>query len=248
MKVTIYTACHDNFQNPCDNIYTPMLCGKKNKNIVTNFMGDDTGQNISDLNYCFCELTALYWMWKNDKTSDIVGLSHYRRFFAKKTYGNNLFYKMPSNPDEKIEREEIAAGNDFDYLMGDVDLVVSLKQDVGNVLHNYRLYHNIDDMFLVERMIQRLHPEYMDAYRFFMREECAIYRYNMFVGKKAVVDKYCEWIFSILLPLADLKFFNNYSDYQKRIFGFISERIMGVWLLHNRDKLLIEERPVVEFL
>ncbi|KAA8423717.1 DUF4422 domain-containing protein [Acetobacter pomorum] len=96
MKVTIYTACHDNFQNPIDNIYTPMLCGKKNKNIVTNFMGDDTGQNISDLNYCFCELTALYWMWKNDKTSDIVGLSHYRRFFAKKTYGNNLFYKTPS--------------------------------------------------------------------------------------------------------------------------------------------------------
>ena len=44
---------------------------------------DNTGEHISEKNPHYCELTALYWAWKNLK-SDYIGIVHYRRHFVKK--------------------------------------------------------------------------------------------------------------------------------------------------------------------
>lgn len=84
MSVEIYIATHKEYEFPQIDGYIPIHVGKelssKNLDIAT----DNVGNHISNLNTNFCELTALYWIWKNSK-ADIVGLVHYRRYFCNKT-------------------------------------------------------------------------------------------------------------------------------------------------------------------
>ena len=89
----LYVATHKSYNQVQDqDLYIPILVGA-NKNIgEKNYLRDNQGDNnISDRNFTFCELTGLYWIWKNSK-DDIVGLCHYRRYFGK----NKRFFKQNS--------------------------------------------------------------------------------------------------------------------------------------------------------
>ena len=79
--VKILIACHKPSPIPKAEVLFPVLVGKKGADIQMDIQGDDEGENISDKNYCYCELTALYWAWKNLKDVDVIGLCHYRRYF-----------------------------------------------------------------------------------------------------------------------------------------------------------------------
>ena len=70
------------------------LCAKKGVEILK----DDTGEHISELNPYFCELTAMYWAWKNLK-ADYYGLFHYRRVldFDPSNFWNNFKFKIIPN-------------------------------------------------------------------------------------------------------------------------------------------------------
>ena len=77
MDIKIIVATHKKYWMPSDDIYLPVHVGKKGKTDL-GYQGDDTGDNISDKNTNYCELTGLYWAWKNLK-ADYKGLAHYRR-------------------------------------------------------------------------------------------------------------------------------------------------------------------------
>lgn len=68
----------------------------------------------------------------------------------------------------------------------------------------------------------------------------------MIVAKKELFDEYSSWLFSLLMPLAEDKFFVNYDKLQMRVMGFLSERLLSVWILKNRKNLAIEERSYVQ--
>ena len=92
-SVKIVIATHKKYRMPTDLMYLPLHVGaegKKNgdgKDLDLGYTKDNTGDNISNLNASFCELTGLYWAWKNLDT-DYIGLAHYRRHFALKRMGN----------------------------------------------------------------------------------------------------------------------------------------------------------------
>ena len=80
MNLIIIVTTHKFYWMPKYEIYFPLHVGKKGKRSI-GFHGDDTGSNISERNANYCELTGVYWAWKNLKC-DVIGLCHYRRYFS----------------------------------------------------------------------------------------------------------------------------------------------------------------------
>ena len=82
LNIKIMVAAHKPYWMPQDDVYMPIHVGCEGKESI-GFTGDNTGDNISTKNPHYCELTALYWAWKNLQ-ADYTGLVHYRRYFTNK--------------------------------------------------------------------------------------------------------------------------------------------------------------------
>ena len=80
VDIKILVATHKKYRMPEDNIYLPIQVGAEGKQSF-GFQRDDAGENISSANPRMCELTAVYWAWKN-LNADYIGLVHYRRHFT----------------------------------------------------------------------------------------------------------------------------------------------------------------------
>ena len=79
----ILVACHKKTKTPFESVYLPIQVGAAGNDPI-GFARDDNGDNISDKNPMYCELTGLYWAWKN-LSCDYLGLVHYRRYFSAKS-------------------------------------------------------------------------------------------------------------------------------------------------------------------
>lgn len=90
MNIKIIVATHKLYWMPNDNVYLPLHVGRVMEGAVDlGYLGDNTGDNISGKNKDYCELTGIYWAWKNI-AADYIGISHYRRQFTRcKKYSNN---------------------------------------------------------------------------------------------------------------------------------------------------------------
>ena len=71
-KIKVLVCCHKATYVPNDDVYLPIQVGKANSKIDLGFQGDDEGKNISEKNFSYCELTAVYWAWKNLKDIDYI--------------------------------------------------------------------------------------------------------------------------------------------------------------------------------
>ena len=80
MSIKIIVATHKKAKMPTQNSYLPIQVGAS-INPDLGYTKDNTGENISNKNPYYSELTGLYWAWKN-LDSDYIGLVHYRRYFA----------------------------------------------------------------------------------------------------------------------------------------------------------------------
>jgi lipopolysaccharide biosynthesis glycosyltransferase len=211
-------------------------------------IGDDTGENISDQNREYCELTALYWAWKNDTDSTHIGLMHYRRvldFTGQVKEAKAEVYPTRFDIPEWLD----AAEGWLEQNIEEFDLIVPRLHKMGrSVAENYRKGHAPDDFNLTREIIARDHSAYLSSFDT-MAAGFELRMGNMFVMPRALFDQYCTWLFDILsqLETADLDR-SHYSPQQCRYLGFIAERLLGVFVLHlqsTNPDLRIAEPAIV---
>lgn len=228
MKIKMMVAAHKKYQMPEDQAYYPVHVGAEGKESI-GYVPDNTGDNISAKNPNYCELTGLYYMWKNEDY-DVLGLAHYRRYFINKKKKGDKW-------------DKILTTNNIKSIMKHTDIVLPKKRNYF-IETNYSQYvhaHHAIDLDTTREIIAEKHPDYLNAYDKSMKKTSG-HRFNMFIMKKQYADEYCEWMFDILFELEKRLDISDYSVNDARVFGFVSERLIDVWI--NTKGYEYKELPV----
>lgn len=231
MNIKMIVAVHEAADVPSDDFYLPVHVGHALKPAELGFQRDDEGENISHLNRIYCELTALYWAWKN-LDADVVGLSHYRRFFAGKG--------VPPRGSKGILDSSGAA-----ELMANHDVVIGTPRNyrIETIESHYRNGHHGPDLDLLRSGIVDITPAYLPAFDQVMRGR-KLSLYNMALMHRDAFDSYCEWLFSLLTFTNDLEVAHR-PAYQQRVAGYLGERLLNVWVNHHAVDLAVAHQKIV---
>lgn len=218
--VKVVVATHKKYWMPSDKLYVPVRVGAEGKEENFGFIPDNTGENISSKNANYCELTGLYWAWKN-LSCEYLGLAHYRRHFT--------LMKGTGDRRDALTLDQVRG------LLTEADVLLPTKRNYW-IETNYQQYvhaHHAEDLDETRRIIEEKSPKYIEAYDNSMKKTTG-HRFNMFIMKKELADQYCEWLFSILFELEKRLDISDYSQNDQRVFGFVSERLLDVWLETNK--------------
>jgi len=234
MNIKVVIATHKKYKMPKDDMYLPVQVGREIHKEELGYATDNTGDNISAKNPNYCELTALYWAWKNIN-SDYLGLSHYRRHFANQ---QNLIFAV------KNKWNNIMLSTTASELLKQYDAILPKKRRywIETSMSHYEHAHNGDDLKKTGEIIENIYPEYFASFQKIMKKT-ASHRFNMFIMRRDLLDKYCEWLFSILFQLEREIDISHYSYSEGRVFGYISERLLDVWIDKNQVNYI--EIPVI---
>ncbi len=212
--------------------YMPIQVGKAISAVDLGFAGDDTGDNISDKNRSFCELTAHYWAWKNLGEAEYVGLSHYRRYFD---FGECVGNVRIVRTEEFFAEEHHVP--DMDKVFEKCDVILSKPRvQTRNLYTEYARSHRGEDIVTVREIIGAKYPEYLATFDKVFFDNNLLVRFNMFVMRRKDFDAYSEWLFDVLFE-AERQIEVPSDPVQGRIFGYISERLLLVYALHHKMRI-----------
>ena len=224
--IVCYHKDSDKFENDC---LLPLHVGKANHpEILLDMTGDNTGDNISHKNSSYCELTGLYWLWKN-VDADNYGLFHYRRLLdVSDKYSTQLHFSKINITD--FNNSVINA------LMGKYDIILPKKSKFKTSLYKqYKKEHFIKDLEIIKEIIKNKYPHYLVALDRAFKIKHG-YFFNMFIMKKELFKEYCSWLFDILAEAEKLIDTTEYNSYQSRVLGFLSERMFSIFIQYQKEK------------
>ena len=225
----IFIATHKNFVVPNLPSYSPIQVGAATSSADLGFLKDSAGDNISAKNPNFCELTALYWVWKNSN-EPTKGLVHYRRYFGKSN--------LSASPSSIFSQQEL------DSLLSSADIVLPYVESFKQNAHDELLLGCCTPLIFnqLRDAVQSVQPDYLQDFdSFFAQNKASLF--NMLYASADVFDSYCQWLFSILFALEKVVDLSPLDKYQQRLYGFLSERLLNVWVRHNRLRTV--HTPVV---
>lgn len=210
-KIQLLVCAHKSDVNTRNGgIYSAIQVGKDlHTDLDLGYIYDNTGDNISDKNPNYCELTALYWGWKNIDDVEYLGLCHYRRYFNLDITPDNI--------------ENIIDG--YDMLAIDNGKCLSRHERAYNLM----LQTSQEDYYLFADTFLSMYPQYKDAFWTYFYDSKDSYPFQMFIAKKTLYDEYCEFMFPVLFELEKKMKSHGYSR-QKRTMGYIGEWFLGLYI------------------
>lgn len=246
MQASIYVCHHKAGSYLLDPIFKPIHVGKAIAFNDIGCVGDDSGDNISYKNPFYCELTAHYWMWKNDHTSDYLGLMHYRRhlnFSSNQDFKEDQWGVIPAK--EKFQEYQRKYGLNEENIsahLENADVILPKKWDVRNAgsKNNYDHYKRSNDLFIGDYqtaldILLKQHPEYRSTVVEYNNSSYGYYT-NIFLMRRDIFEEYSEWLFGILDELEDHISLQNYNQQQRRVFGHIAERLLSIFFLYKQKE------------
>lgn len=216
--IKVIVAAHKPYWVPSDPVYLPVQMGASGKPSL-GYQRDDEGDNISAKNAHYCELTGLYWAWKN-LDADFLGLVHYRRYFEGRTAWD--------------KRGRIATGEQLREHLDEAPVLLPVKRNyfIETSYSQYVHAHHEEDLVATRKILAERYPGYLAAYDRSMGRTTG-HRFNMFVMRRDLLDAYCTWLFDVLGELEARLDISPYGDYDARVFGFVAERLLDPWIETN---------------
>lgn len=181
------------------------------------FWRDDEGDNISEKNRIFAEMTGAYWVWKNETESDYKGLCHYRRHFI-------------------ISPKEIMA-----LAQNDIDVLLTIPRYVPGGIKDMFLEETPVKKVVYQgmlRAISEMTPEDRAEFETYM-EDCFYYPNNMVIARRKVYDDYCAWMFPILFRMMEIDREIDYGHEEDRHIAYAAELLTSYYFVKNRKEYRI---------
>lgn len=216
MNIKIIVATHKAYKMPTDPMYVPLQVGSEGKPSL-GYKRDNVGDNISAKNANYCELTGLYWAWKH-MDAEYLGLVHYRRYFSKGHI-----------------RRHILQQSDVEKLLEKVEVILPKKRNyfIETTYDQYVHAHHEEDLRQTRAILAEKYPTYLPAFDHVMKCTSG-HRFNMMLMKREKLDAYCSWLFDVLYELEAQLDISSYTPYDARVFGFVAERLLDVWVETNQ--------------
>ncbi len=229
MKISVVVATHKKYKMPKYKSYLPLHVGCEGKESLE-FKGDNTGDNISKKNSNFCELTGLYWAWKNLK-DDYIGLVHYRRYFKGNSKSKDIF-------------ERILSDKEIGDLIKSNDIILPKKRNyyIETLYSHYEHTMYVEPLDITGKIIQEKYPDYYKEFEL-LKKRTSAHMFNMFIMKRDILNEYCTWLFDILFELEKKVDNSQYDSFHGRFYGRVSELLLDVWL--NTKGYTYKEVPLL---
>lgn len=221
--IKVIVAAHKPYQMSDDPLYLPVFVGSKGKQDI-GYQRDDAGENISEKNPYFCELTGLYWAVHN-LNNDYIGLCHYRRYFG--------FGKV----NKKDKFSSVLTLKEADSLLNDCDVVLPKKRNyyITTIYDHYKNTMFVEPLDITGEIIKEKYPTYYPEFERLHKRRSA-HMFNMLIMKKEILQDYCNWLFDILFELERRVDTSQYDSFHARFYGRVSERLLDVYINTNHIK------------
>ncbi len=230
--IRIYLCCHSGY-GTVPPLCQPVQCGAAVNPPVAGAVRDDVGDNISDKNPYYCELTAHYHAWKN-VSADHYGFCHYRRFFCADETVRPPYIAVDSIRSEHMERL-LGTERLWTELVGSYDIIAPRSEDMGLAAgEHYRTsrFHYAGDLELFIGILKERHPRFSEAADLYLSQNRQ-YFCNMFIMKKELFMQYCEVLFGILDEFDKRKTLHG-SFQADRTDGYLGEIFTGIFITYCR--------------